>query len=67
MYYKCNTDVSITLMVQTVQHRNAIVFTLLKQLAALTPFHTTRCFKPNESQTPVFTASPNSPWQLLKL
>lgn len=67
MHYKFNTDVSITLTVQTVQHRNATVFTMLKELTVLTPFHTTRHFKPNESQTPIFTASPNLPWQLLKL
>lgn len=66
MHYKFNTDVSITLMVQTVQHRNATDFTLLKQLAVLTAFHM-RHFKPNESQAPKFTASPNLPWQLLKL
>ena len=67
MHYKFNTDVSITLTVQTVQHGNATVFTLLKQLAVLTPFHTTRHFKPNEPQTPIIAASPNWPWQLLKL
>lgn len=53
-------------MVQTVYHRNVTVFTLLKQLAVLTPFQAMRYFKPNESQAPISTASPNSPWQLLK-
>lgn len=66
MHYKFNTRVSIALMIQTVLHRCATVFILLKQLAILTTFHTQPHFKPNESQIPVFIASPNSPWQLQK-
>lgn len=66
IHYRFNTDASITATVQTVQHRNATTFTPFKQLAALTPLHM-RHFKPNESQIPIFTASPNLPWQLLQL